>query len=852
MSKPQYQRFQLADKIEEVCVRTSNKLASNAEPLFYVGLQDIQDVFPNASRFKLDGHPVPFLIDSAGKRIEPWRIEFYPDKTLEVVLSDIVKRGHVDSTLSTRNSEFENKVFHELSGLHNQSEKILEGVQETNNRLTLVQSKVEAMLTQNYELLEYTNPRLFIVLPETATSWDPATMFQTKFRLHFICECGEHTKTSGGKIPHLHLSNHEGYVVNKPTQFFKKYGSYLMTMLEMIKLGTGAAAHVVPTKATFDTVPSEIIEGVDYSLKYLEEGRSLLQTSGSTDGEGDVNALLAGIEGLEGMELQQLGSYLESNNSENLLGNLYRMITKNGLVKWVCCNHYRVGYQEIHTQKLHDVVNLARGVFDEQLGSIKVNLVSSYRAAEFYDAINKAKAGVYDLDITLDWDCTKADLGAFEKALKMSSVSFLRLDIQRFQSSIVSDFLSTSTRYEILARIIEHVNMKTIHVVLSKDFMKLSNLIPKRVSHLHKLSLELIPGRIEASDFQILVNSLKTNTTLTHLDLRHNKIGNEGALALLEALKTNTTLTTLNLSDNSIGEGGALALSIALMINTTLTTLDLRNNTIGNEGALALSDALKANTTLTNLNLSSNLIGNKGAQALSEALQINTTLTTLDLERNEIRFIGILVMLKLRTTKTTVDFSSNLIGKEGALALSEVLKTNTTFTTLILRFSSIGKEGALVMSAALKTNTTLTTLDLSDNLIGDEGVLALSELLKTNTTLTTLDLYSNSIKKEGALALSDALKINNTLTTLTLSNNWIGDEGALALSEALKTNTTLTSLEMYSNQIGKEGALALSEALKINTTLTALNIEYNRIGMEGALALSEVWRTDTLNLRYHR
>ncbi|KAI8595602.1 hypothetical protein EDD21DRAFT_358898 [Dissophora ornata] len=145
--------------------------------------------------------------------------------------------------MSTPNPGFESTVLHKLDGIHDQGhttqdivKQVLKGVQEANDRLVLIQSKTEAILTQNYELLEYTIPRLFIVLPEESTLWDPKTMFRTKFRLHFICECGEHTEPSGSKIPHhLHLANHEGYVVNKPTELFKKYGPFLMLMLEMIK-----------------------------------------------------------------------------------------------------------------------------------------------------------------------------------------------------------------------------------------------------------------------------------------------------------------------------------------------------------------------------------------------------------------------------------------------------------------------------------------------------------------------------------------------------------------------------------------------------------------------------------------
>ncbi|KAI8604942.1 hypothetical protein EDD21DRAFT_411569 [Dissophora ornata] len=199
----------------------------------------------------------------------------------------------------------------------------------------------------------------------------------------------------------------------------------------------------------------------------------------------------------------------------------------------------------------------------------------------------------------------------------MSSVSILRLDLRRVQAGITSELLSISTRHEILVRIMEHTNMKKIHIVLFKDFVKLSSLQPKRSSHLSKISFDVKLSSIQASEFRVFVNSLKTNTTLTTLNLGDCSIGNEGTLALSEALNTNTTLTTLDLGYNLIGNEGALALSEALKTNTALTTLNLRDNSIGNEGALALSEALKTNTTLTSLNLQYNSFGNEGARALT-------------------------------------------------------------------------------------------------------------------------------------------------------------------------------------------------------------------------------------------
>ena len=65
----------------------------------------------------------------------------------------------------------------------------------------------------------------------------------------------------------------------------------------------------------------------------------------------------------------------------------------------------------------------------------------------------------------------------------------------------------------------------------------------------------------------------------------------EGVMTQAEALKTNLTLTTLDLQYNSIGDNGAHALSEAHKTNPTLTTLDLWRNSVEDYGARALSAA---------------------------------------------------------------------------------------------------------------------------------------------------------------------------------------------------------------------------------------------------------------------
>jgi len=133
-----------------------------------------------------------------------------------------------------------------------------------------------------------------------------------------------------------------------------------------------------------------------------------------------------------------------------------------------------------------------------------------------------------------------------------------------------------------------------------------------------------------------LAETLKTNNTLTAINLSGNKIGSEGTRALAEALKTNTTLTSIDLNENPISAKGAQALAEALKTNITLTSIDLSYNQIGSDGAQALAEALKTNSTLTLINLSYNNIGIEGIQALAEALKGNNILTSIDLEENPI------------------------------------------------------------------------------------------------------------------------------------------------------------------------------------------------------------------------
>ena len=113
------------------------------------------------------------------------------------------------------------------------------------------------------------------------------------------------------------------------------------------------------------------------------------------------------------------------------------------------------------------------------------------------------------------------------------------------------------------------------------------------------------PGLIGGAGLKKFVAGLAANTSIEHLDLTQNGLGDYSVERLAEALETNRTLKTLILSDNLLGcEGnglGARALGKALRPggNDVLRELHLNSNGFLNSSATTdLAKALAKNTSL--------------------------------------------------------------------------------------------------------------------------------------------------------------------------------------------------------------------------------------------------------------
>lgn len=156
-------------------------------------------------------------------------------------------------------------------------------------------------------------------------------------------------------------------------------------------------------------------------------------------------------------------------------------------------------------------------------------------------------------------------------------------------------------------------------------------------------SLELEFNAIQSEGAVALAQALKVNKGLENLNLGSNIIGLEGSLAIIKSLESNTSLKALNLKQTHMGlfEGSTEILTqilgTLLRTNKTLTSLNLRGNRIDYQAAKILAKSLDTNNTLSYLNLSDNAIDYRSAQELMLDLEPNIGLKHLELEVDSIQ-----------------------------------------------------------------------------------------------------------------------------------------------------------------------------------------------------------------------
>lgn len=226
-------------------------------------------------------------------------------------------------------------------------------------------------------------------------------------------------------------------------------------------------------------------------------------------------------------------------------------------------------------------------------------------------------------------------------------------------------------------------------------------------------------------------------------------------------------LETFILARNTIGDLGAERLSLALRQSRSISSLDLRWNRVGPRGGVALAvGLLDFGRQITSLYLSSNRLLAAGASALAKALVLGAcpSLCHLSLRQNSIGCVGAKAISQAFphvSFLSSIDFSCNRIKDEGACAIATAvsgLHPRAPLSRMELRYDShhpkpFLRVSVLIPQAVMQYVLNPPLAKNSENAIGNAGARAIAEAATNLASLELLEMCYNRVGQEGLSAL---------------------------------------------------------------------------------------------------
>ncbi|CAF4962273.1 unnamed protein product [Rotaria magnacalcarata] len=299
-------------------------------------LRDVQLLFDTVRAFRIDSVLQVFLLDEYGNDLEPLRIAACIGQVVEAVES--VEPSY-------------NEIRCDLKEIKGIVKRVDINVQE-------ILRQIANVMRQMYQLHEYTTPRYFFILPakhsdmmliDTVQNW-----FHTHYKLYFLCECSHEPNE-------MHVAPHEGYSIKKARDFVVKYAPYLRTTMQIAQVLLSVGGLVIPqlgnaATAINNVVPSQLKNPKDYNdmkqqLQMVDDLLNKVDNQRNHAGASMIGKQNSKGTPLQGAELRELQTYLELVDDKRSLGNLYRIVTDDGYVRWVCHKHYNESSYNIEMSK---------------------------------------------------------------------------------------------------------------------------------------------------------------------------------------------------------------------------------------------------------------------------------------------------------------------------------------------------------------------------------------------------------------------------------------------------------------------------------------------------------------------
>ncbi|KAF8978220.1 hypothetical protein BGZ46_006698, partial [Entomortierella lignicola] len=359
-----------------------------------------------------------------------------------------------------------------------------------------LKARLNKILSQTFSLHESPDPRLFIILPKDASDWDPADLYENKLQLFYLCDCGEHTRlattTSTSSTTHnphsfqkmehsLHLVAHEGYELDNSYGFLKQYGVYVLSLLQMFRYGVEVAGYEVPSlenlaKETQVANSSALSEGIEVALfRAIEFVKDVLQHAGYTLSRPDQGSHINdSMSSFKDQGLKEISTFIKKEDeaivsSAYFFAGLYRIVTLEGSVKWICEGHYEPIARPLASSGFTQAITYTLGSYDVRTGSANISISNSTQRIFLYPELEKTQS-VIELSVNLTWTLSQKDIREFVDVIEKNT-SILSISIVCYKVGQKTSFLGLSKRQDALLQLLTIGRLRKFELGESEGFL---------------------------------------------------------------------------------------------------------------------------------------------------------------------------------------------------------------------------------------------------------------------------------------------------------------------------------------------------------------------------------------------
>ena len=608
-------------------------------------IQDVQQRFPKVTVLSLDHIQLSFLRDEHGNYLQPLRIKARPD----YIIDALEPISNSNETIDTRIEQIDTR----MKEMDRKTDLILRNTQET-----LV--RIKHVMTQMYELHEYTTPRYFFILPSKHTDWRAINavqnLFALQYKLYFLCECSD-------KPEELHIAPHSGYSLKSPSDFIAKYGSYLQTTINIARtllsvggfiidrvghtpaIATAALPSLVKERANYDEVSTQL-DAVENILD--QKNNQIVRFNRSTTPIVSIpNAPL------QGAQLRELEAFLDIVDSNHSLGNLFRIITDDGHVRWVCHEHYNdMSSQSKMLEYIRQFESIG-GKYDHEMKEIILTGNLSHTSVSMIcNALTKG-LNMFTLVFRNCSLYSKDHLELFDTIINRSSINrlvIINMEVQKWlgmtkyvcQHLIISfqnqslkiQFASETPKDDvrILIRLLRQNKICRALNFYGYDLLKLNTHLVHYLKDYRDLSTLIIHHFM---NIEFLHEILISNSSLRRLKLTYWFNSSSMLFSLCQMMGQNQTLVELDIMDQTSVDDKAATMELLKILRRHQGIKQLRLHLFevksSNENEICLIDVLTNEKFISHLRLSDSMISKELIQAIVHACEEEHSLVHLEL-----------------------------------------------------------------------------------------------------------------------------------------------------------------------------------------------------------------------------